>query len=303
MLSRLIYCLVVLTLLVAVSVGYAWKAESAGKLDRPLRGNGTAGNIAKWIDTNQLGDSVIVEDDNGQVAIGTPPNTMAKFLVVGSFDNPNTAITGINNGTGRGVQGVSQNGIGINGGGKIGVNGITTSNDPNDAGVRGISQFGTALAGDFFGNVRVTGMLSKGGGSFRIDHPLDPKNKYLSHSFVESPDMMNIYNGNITTDERGEAVVELPSYFDALNREFRYQLTVIGRFAQAIVLEKIKDNQFKIKTDKKQVEVSWQVTGVRKDKFAEQNRIQTEDEKPENERGSYLYPELYEPKLTQGKGN
>lgn len=117
MLSRLIYCLVVLSLLVAVSVGYAWKAESAGKLDRPIRGNGTAGNIAKWIDTNQLGDSVIVEDANGQVAIGTTPNILAKFLVVGTFDTPNSAIRGINNGTGRGVTGVSQNGIGINGGG------------------------------------------------------------------------------------------------------------------------------------------------------------------------------------------
>ena len=296
MLSRLIYCLVVLTLLVAVSVGYAWKAESAGKLDRPVRGSGTAGNITKWIDTNQLGDSVIVEDDNGQVAIGTTPNILAKFLVVGTFDTPNSAIRGINNGTGRGITGVSQNGIGINGGGKIGINGVTTSNDPNDAAVRGISQFGTAYAGDFFGNVRVTGILTKGGGSFRIDHPLDPKNKYLSHSFVESPDMMNIYNGNITTDQRGEAVVELPSYFDALNREFRYQLTVIGQFAQALVLEKIKDNQFKIKTDKSRVEVSWQVTGIRRDKFAEQNRIKTEVEKPENERGTYLYPEAYKQK-------
>ena len=289
MLNKLVYCLVVLTLLTAAVVGFTWNAESAGRPNKVM-GSGTAGNIAKWIGIDEIGNSEIVEYTSGQVAIGTAPAASAKFLVVGTFDNPNTSITAINSGTGRAVQGVSQLGIGINGGGKIGVNGITTSMDPNDAGVRGISQFGIARAGDFLGDVRVTGMLTKGGGSFRIDHPLDPKNKYLSHSFVESPDMLNIYNGNITTGEQGEAVVELPSYFDALNRDFRYQLTVIGQFAQVIVLEKIKGSRFKIKTDKPLTEVSWQVTGIRKDKFAEQNRIQVETEKSNSERGTLQNP-------------
>lgn len=92
--------------------------------------------------------------------------------------------------------------------------------------------------------------------------PGDPENKYLYHSFVESPDMMNIYNGNITTDENGEAVVTLPDYFEALNADFRYHLTCIGAFAQAIVADKIKGNRFQIKTSAPNVEVSWQVTGV-----------------------------------------
>ena len=61
---------------------------------------------------------------------------------------------------------------------------------------------------------------------------LDPANKYLYHSFVESPDMMNVYNGNVVTDKRGMATVVLPEYFEALNSDFRYQLTVIGRFAR-----------------------------------------------------------------------
>lgn len=146
------------------------------------------------------------------------------------------------------------------------------------------------------GGAAVQGNLSKGGGSFKIDHPLDPLNKYLYHSFVESPEMMNIYNGNITTDKNGEATVMMPNYFEALNRDFRYQLTVIGTFAQAIVAEEISGNQFKIRTDKPGVKVSWQVTGVRHDPYAEQNRIQTEVEKPEKERGTYLYPKAYEQK-------
>src|SRR5207302_832932 len=45
------------------------------------------------------------------------------------------------------------------------------------------------------GDVLISGSLLKSSGSFRIDYPLDPANKFLYHSFVESPDMMHIYNG------------------------------------------------------------------------------------------------------------
>jgi hypothetical protein len=145
----------------------------------------------------------------------------------------------------------------------------------------------------FNGNVDVDGKLSKAGGSFKIDHPLDPANKYLYHSFVESPDMMNIYNGNVTTDAQGDAVVHLPDWFESLNRDFRYQLTVIGQFAQAIVATEIAEGRFSIKTDKPNVKVSWQVTGIRQDAWANANRIPVEEEKPEVERGFYLHPELY----------
>ncbi|MFQ5805248.1 MAG: hypothetical protein ACE5I3_02220 [Phycisphaerae bacterium] len=148
-------------------------------------------------------------------------------------------------------------------------------------------------AGYFAGRVTVTGILSKGGGSFKIDHPLDPENKYLYHSFVESPDMMNIYNGNVTTDENGCAEVTLPEWFGTLNRDFRYQLTVIGQFAQAIVGEEIRDNRFVIRTDKPNVKVSWQVTGIRQDPFANKYRIPVEEDKPEGERGMYLHPQAY----------
>ena len=149
------------------------------------------------------------------------------------------------------------------------------------------------LAGYFSGNVQITGTISKAGGSFKIDHPLDPENKYLYHSFIESPDMMNIYNGNITTDANGQAVVELPSYFEALNRDFRYQLSVIGTFAQAIIAEEISNNRFTIKTSEPRVKVSWQVTGIRQDVFANSHRIPVEELKNENERGHYLHPELF----------
>jgi hypothetical protein len=49
---------------------------------------------------------------------------------------------------------------------------------------------GTNYAGYFLGNVHVAGTLTKTGGAFKIDHPLEPETRYLSHSFVESPDML-----------------------------------------------------------------------------------------------------------------
>lgn len=141
------------------------------------------------------------------------------------------------------------------------------------------------------GNLNVTGTIAKGGGTFRIDHPKDPANKYLIHSFVESPDMMNIYSGNVITDANGYATVELPGYFEAANKDFRYQLTVIGTFAQAIVKEKISDNRFVVQTSEPNVEVSWSVTGIRADKFANANRVQPEMDK--EIKGTYVHPELY----------
>ncbi|MBN1139700.1 MAG: hypothetical protein JXM73_24215 [Anaerolineae bacterium] len=151
----------------------------------------------------------------------------------------------------------------------------------------------SADAGYFNGDVTVTGNLTKGGGAFQIDHPLDPENKTLSHSFVESPDMMNIYNGNVMTDKDGFATVTLPDYFEALNKDYCYQLTVIGTFAQAIIAQEIENNRFVIQTDKPEVTVSWQVTGVRHDPYAEANRIVVEQDKPLAERGTYLHPQAY----------
>lgn len=171
---------------------------------------------------------------------------------------------------------------------------------PGSGGQGGIGIFGVAgkgtqntFAGFFLGDVRVNGNLSKAGGSFQIDHPLDPENRYLYHSFVESPDMMNIYNGNVITDSSGIALVTLPDWFEALNSDFRYQLTVLGQFAQAIIASKINRNQFVIRTDKPSVEVSWQVTGIRHDAWAEAHRIPVEVEKGASEKGHYLHPELF----------
>jgi hypothetical protein len=150
-----------------------------------------------------------------------------------------------------------------------------------------------AYAAYLEGDAWVTGNLIKAGGSFKIDHPLDPANKYLYHSFVESPDMMNIYNGNAVTDGSGTAIVTMPSWFEALNTDFRYQLTVIGQFAQAIVASEIANRSFIIKTSKPGVKVSWLVTGVRQDAWANAHRIPVEVDKAPRDQGHYIHPELF----------
>jgi hypothetical protein len=172
-----------------------------------------------------------------------------------------------------------------------GVEGLNFSSRRTVAAIRGESANG--LAGLFVGRVRVTGHLQKSGGGFTVDHPADPANKYLSHSFVESPEMLNVYSGTVTTNRDGVARVRLPAYFEALNRDFRYQLTVIGTFARAMVSKEIRNNEFEIRTDPGKVKVCWQVTGVRKDAWADANRITVEEAKPKEERGRYLHPELY----------
>jgi hypothetical protein len=141
--------------------------------------------------------------------------------------------------------------------------------------------------------LQVVGNLSATVKNFKIDHPLDPANKYLNHTSVESPDMKNIYDGVITTDANGLATVVLPDYFQALNQDFRYQLTVMGTFAQAIVKDEIANNRFTIQTDKPNVKVSWQVTGIRHDAYAQAYPISVEEDKPPSEQGRYLSPELF----------
>ena len=145
------------------------------------------------------------------------------------------------------------------------------------------------------GNASFGGTITKGAGSFKIDHPLDPSGKYLSHSFVESPDMKNVYDGVVVLDAHGEAWVQLPDYFSALNRDFRYQLTALGRPAPNLfVAEEMTGNRFKIAGGGANARVSWQVTGTRQDAYANAHRIPVVEEKTGAEQGTYIHPELYE---------
>jgi len=206
----------------------------------------------------------------------------------------------VNGGGGTGVFAFGSGGVGGGGTGLYAVGGdATAANRTGGTAIiaysgRGLNGATEGLAGDFNGNVQVIGTLFKAGGSFRIDHPLDPENKYLSHSFVESPDMKNIYDGVVSLDTNGEAVVEMPEWFGALNRDFRYLLTAIGAPMPGLyIAEEIANNRFKISGGTFGMKVSWQVTGIRQDAWANKNRIRVEEVKSEKERGHFLHPEVF----------
>jgi len=150
----------------------------------------------------------------------------------------------------------------------------------------------------FTGDVDVSGSISKGSGTFVIDHPLDPKNKLLYHSFVESPDVKNIYDGTAVLDAFGRVRVTLPDYFEALNKDFRYQVKPIGTpMPNVRIAREVTNNAFTIAGGEPYGRVSWQVTGIRHDPYIIANPIEVEVEKGPGElvdKGEYLFPELYE---------
>jgi hypothetical protein len=202
---------------------------------------------------------------------------------------------------GSGVIGVSD-GIGVNAGSSNGQalvaeNGSTldTFVSINHAG--GAPLYVAGTGGSVFidggGNLSATGTISGAVKNFRIDHPLDPANKYLNHTSIESSEMLNLYTGNAVLDADGSAAVELPAWFTALNQDFRYQLTPVGAFAPLYIAKKLMNNRFLIAGGLPGMEVSWQITGVRHDAYANAHPLTVEAEKQGEERGRYLHPELY----------
>jgi hypothetical protein len=160
---------------------------------------------------------------------------------------------------------------------------------------------GGGWAGYFDGRVRVAGNLEKAGGGFVIDHPLDPERKYLCHSFVESPDMKNVYDGVVELDDHGEAWVELPKWFESLNSDFRYQLTPLATPAPDLhVGSELQGGRFKISGGRPTSRVSWQITGIRVDAWARTNRIEVEPLKPEWERATESSSERRRKRLDDG---
>ncbi len=142
----------------------------------------------------------------------------------------------------------------------------------------------------------VTGAVTGAVPKVRIDHPLDPAHRYLQHVSVASSDMLDLYDGNVTTDAHGFATVRVPRWFQALNRTFCYQLTILGHAPWATetrVWDEIAHNRFTIRTSRPQVRVSWEVTGIRHDRFANAHRIQAVVPKAKADRGKYLYPRGY----------
>ena len=242
---------------------------------------------------------------NGQVGIGATAPTASAWLEVQAPQNGGSASLDANGTNGIiAVGATNPTGENAGGSGIIGMGGHGLAQDADGGYFEGGtgSSFGDGMqaiagsggiAGNFNGNVTITGTLSAATKNFKIDHPLDPANKYLVHASVESSEMMNIYTGNVITDAQGEARVQLPDWFEAVNTDFRYQLTVIGQFAQAIVSSEVQNHEFAIRSSVPNVKVSWQITSVRQDAFAKANPLVVEEEKEPRLKGFYLHPEFY----------
>lgn len=167
---------------------------------------------------------------------------------------------------------------------------------------------GFPLAGAFLGNVGVTGGVYTIGGVWslgagtQIDHPLDAANSYLNQAFMESPERKSVLDGVAEVDSTGEAWVEVPAWFAALNGSFRYQLTCLGGFSPVYVADEIAGDRFRIAGGKPGIRVSWQLVGVRQDPWAVANPLKVEEQKPQAEQGKYLTPELYGQPAEAGLG-
>jgi hypothetical protein len=177
-------------------------------------------------------------------------------------------------------------------------------------GTRGYGIYGSASgassenwAGWFDGDVNVTGTVYGATTGFIIDHPLDPEREYLCHTAVQSSEMKNVYDGLVWLDGDGEAWVQLPEWFEALNGDFRYQLTPIGAPAPGLyVADTIENGRFRIAGGPPEIQVSWMVTGIRHDAYAITHSIEPERAKAASDEGKYLHPELFGRSQERGVG-
>ncbi len=154
---------------------------------------------------------------------------------------------------------------------------------------------GGNASGYFTADVNIGGNLNAGGTkNFRIDHPFDPTGSYLVHAAVESSEVLNQYSGTAILDEDGTVVIELESWFGAINTDLRYQLTAIGGAAPNLhISREVVDNGFEIAGGSPGLKVSWQITARRNDAYMQQYPFEVEVPKTGVESGTYLCPECH----------
>ena len=259
-----------------------------------VRGEGKNGIHGIATTSDPLGAGVFGENPiNG--AAGVLGMAADGYGVVGLSGAVYLAVASAGAGYQAGVIGASENGPGVFGQGVNG-QGILASGSPVALETIGNAVIGGSLnvlgKGFFFADLHVLGTLTATTKLFQIDHPLDPANKYLSHACVESSEMKTIYDGIVILDDQGQSVVELPSWFEVLNTNCRYQLTPVGAPAPNLhVVEEISANRFKIAGGSAKLKVCWQVTGIRHDAFAQAQPLEVETDKAPEERGFFLHPE------------
>jgi hypothetical protein len=264
-----------------------WASATSGEtygvhgISDSLDGIGVKGE-AKWgvlgISTNGYGIGVR--------GWATDPNGFGYGVQGVSDGTGGTGVYGVATATGYptyGVYGLSESTSGT------GVFGFATATSGYNAGVRGQSQSPNGYGVYSHGRFVATGTKS-----FQIDHPLRPETHYLNHFCAEGPEPYNLYRGTVTLDANGEAWVQLPAYFEAINRDATITLTPVGApMPNLHVAVEVQGNRFKIAGGVPGKKVSWEVKAVRNDLWVQRYGFQTEQEKEDDIKGKYLHPELY----------
>ena len=257
--------------------------------------NRPADNYFEIFELGGGGSRVVIQDATGNVGIGQTTNPTYKLDVL------HGGATGIRSQSSSSFSVVDidgQNGDAALRFVKAGVNQWNTRNNPatDDYQIFELGGGGERMRiENTTGKVVVDGDFTVlGVKAFTMDHPLDPENKLLMHVAAESNEVINFYSGNITTDASGKATVSLPDYFEAINKDYRYQLTVVGgTFAQAIISKEVSNNKFEIATNQPNVKVSWEVKGVRNDNRMKKNPFVAEQLKTPTQKGKYYDPASY----------
>lgn len=227
----------------------------------------------------QSGNNTLLNVVSGHVGMGTSDYLSSKLTVYDFSDALYAKSTYYNN-------------TGWVGNQFAGIRGYT----PNEVAVKGWADAG--LAGEFHGNVHISGSISKGSGSFLIDHPLDPENKLLRHNFMESPENLVVYRGKVKLNSIGETIVELPEYFEALTKEKEATVTLTSIGKPFLTGYEWENNYkaFKIYGEPER-EVSWVVYADRDDPVMQKLARPVEEEKGQDnsfcKKGKLLYPEAY----------
>ena len=247
--------------------GYGIEAyQSAGTVYHGTN-SGTTGRAALFETSNTSFNGTIVEISSNTTSLN------------------NNCLVCNHSGSGTGLT-VNSNAAGAS----FGINSFMPGVSGTGRAINGYCVSASGFAGYFTGNVHIAGTLSKTAGGFKIDHPIEPETKNLVHSFVESPEMRNVYYGRAVTHD-GTASIGLPDWWVTLNgsnkEEYNYSLTTIGKYSRLFISKEIENNQFEVSSLDGDCTFSWTISAIRHDTYAESNRIQVEKNKTQEEIDDY----------------
>jgi hypothetical protein len=289
----------------AVSMAVTNASNSSTVLTGISQGIGSAADFRTALPTNSSSTLRVTQSGTGQAGVFTTQNaaaiapTLNVFQFSTSTDLNAMAVKAFSTSLfgGRFESTLPSNNaralVGLYNGGSTSFNGVGVHGRAIAAPGFGIGVLGE---GDSFGVFAQGNLGATGAKTFLIDHPLDPENRYLRHYSMESPEVLNVYRGNVVLDANGEGVVTLPDYFEALNINVTYQLTAIGGAAPELHVQSEVDaaGQFKVAGGRGGMKVSWVVYGERNDPIMRQPGMRdVEIEKRGEARGRYLVPSLY----------